>query len=190
MTPRGLINGVKYLALRSAGFNNVDMKAAKELGICFSNAMYSPNSVADYTTMLILMCVRKVKQIMMRNAAQDYSLPGNQGREIKNLIIGVVGTGRIGSTVAKNLSGFGCKILGYDVYQNKDLLDILSYVTFEELLEQCDVITLHAPLLEGNYHMINEETIAKMKDGIIIVNCGRGELINAKALINNIETGK
>ncbi|EHS59223.1 D-isomer specific 2-hydroxyacid dehydrogenase family protein [Paenibacillus sp. Aloe-11] len=183
-------HGVKYLALRSSGYNNVDMAAAKEYGIRFSNAVYAPNSVADYTTMLILMSIRKMKQIMIRNTAQDYTVAGNQGKVIKDLKIGIVGTGRIGATVARNLSGFGCEILGCDVYENQDLLDILSYAPLEELFETCDVITLHAPLLDTNYHMIDDAAISKMKDGVVIVNCSRGELIDTNALISHIESGK
>lgn len=182
--------GVKYLAVRSAGYNNVDHEAAKEYGIRFSNVNYSSNSVADFTTMLILMCVRKVKQIIMRNDVQDYTLAGIQGREIRNLTMGIIGTGKIGATVARNLSGFGCKIIGYDVYENDDLKDIIEYVSLDELLSKSDVITLHAPLFDSNFHMINKESIGKMKDGVCIINCGRGPLIDTEALIDGIETGK
>ncbi|MEC0182200.1 D-isomer specific 2-hydroxyacid dehydrogenase family protein [Paenibacillus peoriae] len=182
--------GVKYLALRSAGYNYVDIAAAQEYGIHFSNASYSPNSVADFTTMLILMCARKAKQILARNAVQDYTLAGIQGREIRNLTIGIIGTGQIGATVARNLSGFGCKILGYDVYENDNLRDLIEYVSLEELITSSDVITLHAPLFDSNYHMINQESINKMKNGVCLVNCGRGPLIDTEALIHGIETGK
>lgn len=183
-------SGVKYLAVRSSGYNNVDIEAAKEYGIRFSNVNYSSNSVADYTTMLILMCVRKVKQIIARNDVQDYTLAGIQGREIRNLTIGIIGTGKIGATVAKNLSGFNCKIIGYDVYENDNLRNILEYVSLDELLSKSDVITLHAPLFDSNFHMINKESIEKMKDGVCIINCGRGPLVDTEALIEGIETGK
>lgn len=182
--------GVKYLAVRSAGYNNIDSKAAKEYGIRFSNVNYSSNSVADFTTMLILMSIRKVKQIIARNDVQDYTLAGIQGREIRNLTIGIVGTGKIGATVARNLSGFGCKIIGYDVYENDNLKDVLEYVSLDELLSRSDVITLHAPLFDSNFHMINKESMKKMKDGVCIVNCGRGPLIDTEALIEGLENGK
>lgn len=182
--------GVKYLALRSAGYNYVDIAAAQEYGIRFSNVTYSPNSVADFATMLILMCERKAKSILARGAVQDYTLAGIQGREIRNLTVGIIGTGQIGATVARNLSGFGCKILGYDVYENDHLRDMIEYVSQEELIAGSDVITLHAPLFDSNYHMINRESIDQMKDGVCIVNCGRGPLIDTEALIYGIETGK
>ncbi|MGG1938918.1 D-isomer specific 2-hydroxyacid dehydrogenase family protein [Paenibacillus polymyxa] len=182
--------GVKYLALRSAGYNYVDRAAAKEYGIRFSNVTYSPNSVADFTTMLILMCERKAQQILMRGTVQDYTLAGIQGREIRNLTVGIIGTGQIGATVARNLSGFGCNIIGYDIYENDNLKDLIEYVSLEKLISTSDVISLHAPLFDSNYHMINRESIAKMKDGVCIVNCGRGPLIDTEALIYGIETGK
>ncbi|MBS4958097.1 MAG: lactate dehydrogenase [Clostridium sp.] len=182
--------GVKFLALRSIGYNNVDSEAAKEYGIRFSNVNYSTNSVADFTVMLMLMCSRKMRPLMIRNDAQDYSLVGNQGREMHNLTVGIIGTGKIGATVAQDLTGFGCKILGYDVYENDNLRDILEYVSFDEIIEKSDIITLHAPLFESNYHMINKETIAKMKHGVCIINCGRGPLIDTDALIEGIQSGK
>ncbi|MEK5321764.1 D-isomer specific 2-hydroxyacid dehydrogenase family protein [Paenibacillus sp. FSL L8-0644] len=182
--------GVKYLALRSAGYNYVDRAAAKEYGIRFSNVTYSPNSVADFTTMLILMCERKAQQILARGTVQDYTLAGIQGREIRNLTVGIIGTGQIGATVARNLSGFGCNLIGYDIYKNDNLRNLIEYVSLEKLFSTSDVITLHAPLFDSNYHMINRESIAKMKDGVCIVNCGRGPLIDTEALIYGIETGK
>lgn len=182
--------GVRYLALRSAGYNNVDNAAAKEFGIHFSNVSYSPNSVADFTTMLILMCERKVKSVLARGAVQDYTLAGVQGREIRNLTVGIIGTGQIGATVARNLSGFGCKIIGYDVYENDKLRGLIEYVSLEKLIASSDVITLHAPLFDSNYHMINRESIDRMKNDVCIVNCGRGPLIDTEALIYGLETGK
>ena len=183
-------NGVKYLALRSIGFNNVDQEAAKEYGIRFSNVSYSTSSVAEFTVMLMMMCLRKAESILRRTLAHDYSLNGIQGREMHNMTVGIVGAGRIGANVARILTGFGCKIVAYDVYENESLKDILEYVSFDELLKQSDVITLHAPLFDSNVHMINEEAISKMKDNVCIVNCGRGPLIDTKALINGVKSGK
>lgn len=181
--------GIRYLAMRSAGYDNVDLPAAAEYGIRVSHAMYSPNSVAEYTVMLMLMCSRRMKQIMRRNQALDFTLPGNCGREVRNLTIGIVGTGRIGCTVAKNLSGFAPKLLAYDQYQNPALKGLVDYVDWETLLEQCDVITLHAPATANSHHLINREAIARMKPGMTIINCGRGELIDTDALLDGLETG-
>jgi D-lactate dehydrogenase len=136
------------------------------------------------------MCERKAQQILARGAVQDYTLAGIQGREIRNLTVGIIGTGQIGATVARNLSGFGCNIIGYDIYENDNLRDLIEYVSLEKLISTSDVISLHAPLFDSNYHMINRESIAKMKDGVCIVNCGRGPLIDTEALIYGIETGK
>ena len=132
--------GVRYVVTRCIGYDHIDVEAAKEIGITVANTPYGPNGVADYAVMLILMCIRKMGQIMARNAVQDYTLKGLIGRELNTLTVGVIGTGRIGMKVIKNLSGFGCKILCYDVYPNKAAEEYASYVSFEELIEQSDVI--------------------------------------------------
>lgn len=182
-------NGVKYLASRSAGYNNVDMEALKRLGLRFSNASYSPHCVADFAVMMILMSIRKMKSIMKRVEINDYSLPGIQGKEMHNLTFGVIGTGRIGQIAARNLSGFGGKIIGYDVYENDDIKDVLEYVSLDTLLKTADVITLHAPLFESTHHIINDENLAKTKEGVVIVNCARGELVDTDALIKYLDNG-
>lgn len=182
--------GVKYLSSRSAGYNNIDLEAAKEFGIKVSNAQYSPNSVADFATMLALMLNRRVIQSIKRSASQDYSLVGLMGNELHNQVVGVIGTGRIGQAVIKNFSGFGPKILAYDLYPNEDMKKYVEYVDLDTLLEKADIITLHAPLFESNYHLINKETIAKMKDGVKIVNTARGELIHTFDLIDGLKSGK
>lgn len=182
--------GVKYLASRSAGYNNIDVDTAKLLGIRISNATYSPNCVADFAVMLALMVNRRMIEVIKRNNAHDYSLPGLMGQELRNQTVGVIGTGRIGQAVIKNFSGFGCKILGYDVYQNEEMKQYIEYVDLNTLLEQADIITLHAPLFESNYHLINKETIAKMKNSVKIINTARGELINTDDLIEGLKSGK
>ncbi len=184
-------NGVKYVTTRTIGYDHIDVKAAKELGLTVANAPYGPCGVADYAVMLILMTIRKMKRILERTNIQDYSLQGIQGRELKDLTVGVIGTGRIGRTVLKNLSGFGCKRIAYDLYENDEVKkDGVPYVSLEEMWEMADVITLHAPLTEDNYHMINQEAIAKMKDGVMLINTARGGLIDSEALICGIESGK
>ncbi|WP_315116966.1 D-isomer specific 2-hydroxyacid dehydrogenase family protein [uncultured Clostridium sp.] len=182
--------GVKYLASRSAGYNNIDLNAAKELGIRVSNATYSPNSVADFATMLALMLNRRVIESIKRGQGHDYTLGGLMGNEFRNQTIGVIGTGRIGQTVIKNFSGFGCKILAYDLYPNEEMKKYVEYVDLDTLLGKADIITLHAPLFESNYHLINKETIAKMKDGVKIINTARGELIDTFDLIDGLKNGK
>lgn len=182
--------GVKYLVTRTIGYDHIDLEAAKEFGIHVGNAPYGPNGVADYTVMLILMSIRKMKRIIERTNVQDYTLKGLQGRELKDLTVGVIGTGRIGRTVVKNLSGFGCKILAYDLYENDETRKYAQYVSLEEMWKQADVITLHTPLTEDNFHLIGKDTIDKMKDGVVLINTARGGLIDSEALISGIESGK
>lgn len=181
--------GIKYIGFRTIGYNSVDIKAAKRLGIRVSHSEYSPYSVANYTVMLILMCIRKAVYIMFRSHTADYSLGPICGFEMQNLTIGVIGTGRIGKAVIQNLSGFGCRIIAYDPYPSKDLNNV-EYVTLDELYKESDIITLHTFLSEETYHMINKESIAKMKDGVILINAARGALVDTKALIEGIESGK
>lgn len=183
--------GVKYITTRTIGYDHIDVKAAKELGMAVANAPYGPCGVADYAVMLILMTIRKMKRIMERTNIQDYSLMGIQGRELKDLTVGVIGTGRIGRTVLKDLSGFGCKLLAYDLYESEEVkASGVSYVTKEEMWKQADVITLHAPLTDENYHMIDKKAISQMKDGVMLINTARGGLIDSEALIEGIESGK
>lgn len=182
-------NGVKYIGMRTVGYSSVDLKEAVRLGIRVSHSGYSPYSVANYTIMLMLMCIRKAGYIMFRSHTADYSLGPICGFEMQNLTIGVIGTGRIGKAVIQNLKGFGCKILAYDLYPSKDLENV-EYVPLEELYTRSDMITLHTYLSDETYHMINAESIAKMKDGVILINAARGALVDTKALIEAIESGK
>lgn len=183
-------NGVKYLTTRTIGYDHIDLEAAKEFGIKVGNAPYGPDGVSDYTVMLILMSIRKMKRILQRTNIQDYTLAGIQGRELKDLTVGVIGTGRIGKTVIRSLSGFGCRILAYDLFKQEEVEKYAAYVPLEQLFAEADVITLHTPLTDQNYHLINEKSIAMMKDGVVIVNTARGALIDSQALIAAIEAGK
>lgn len=182
--------GVEYITTRTIGYDHIDLAAAKECGIKVGNAPYGPHGVADYTVMLILMSIRKMGAILGRTALQDYTLAGLNGRELKDLTVGVIGTGRIGATVIQNLSGFGCRILAYDLYDQEDVKQYAEYVSLEQIWKEADVITLHTPLTEDNFHLIDEKTIAKMKDGVVIINTARGALIDSDAFIEAIENGK
>ncbi len=183
-------NGVKYISTRTIGFDHIDVPYAKKLGFKVSRSYYEPNGVADYTVMLMLMSLRHYKQAMFRGNVNDYSLSGLQGKEMRSLTVGVVGTGNIGAQVVENLCGFGCKIIGFDMYQNPRLENKIEYVTLEELYKKSDIITLHTPLLDSTRYMINKNTLATMKDGVIIINCARGELINTEDIIDAIESRK
>ena len=182
--------GVKYISTRTIGADHIDLTAAKELGLKVCNSNYAPNGVADYTVMLILLSLRKYKPALWRAQVNDYSLAGLQGRELRNLTVGILGTGKIGAAVIKNLSGFGCRILASDIRENPSLKGLCTYVDNETLYKACDIISLHMPLLESTRHFVNAETIAKMKDGVTIINCARGELMNIPDMIRGIETQK
>lgn len=182
--------GVKHISTRTIGYDHIDLEAAKEFGMAVSNVTYSTGSVADYTVMLILMCLRRMKSIIKRAEGMDYGLPGNIGREIKDLTIGVVGTGKIGTHVIKNLSGFGCKIIAYDPYENPEASKYAEYVSLEKVLSQADVLTFHTPAVPSSFHIVNEDSIKAMKDGVVIVNTARGSIIDTPAFISALDSGK
>lgn len=182
--------GVKMISTRTVGYDHIDLEAAGKYGIRVSNATYSPECVADYTVMLMLMSIRKMKRIMQREEINDFSLPGIQGRELHNFTVGVIGTGRIGQAVIRDLSGFGCEILAYDIHQNDNVRKYASYVDLNRLYESCDLITMHMPLNEENFHMINASAVGKMKKGVVLINTARGGLIDTSALLDGLESEK
>ena len=182
--------GVRVICCRSIGYDHVDRETARELGMKVSNVDYPPNGVANFAIMLMLMSLRKAGHILKRGEAQDYSLKGKIGRDISTCTVGVIGTGRIGRTVLQHLSGFGCRLLAYDLYQNDEVKQIAEYVPLETLLAECDVITLHTNATEENHHLIDAKAIAAMKPGAVIINTARGKLIDSDALIAGLESGK
>ena len=183
--------GVKFISTRTIGYNHIDMKAAKELGLKVSNAQYSPYNVADYTIMLMLMLLRKVKVSIIRALVNDFSLDEMMGRELRSLTVGIVGAGKIGKTVIQNLSGFGCKILVYDPYVAAEALPAyVKKVSFEELLTSSDLISLHVPYTGENLHLLSREQFQMMKKGALLVNTARGELVDTEALIEALESGQ
>lgn len=183
-------HGVGLVLMRCAGYNNVDLAAAKELGIkVFRVPGYSPEAVAEHAMMLALAANRHVHKSYVKVRENDFSLGGLMGINFFQKTAGIVGTGKIGAAMAKICHGFGMKVIAYDVYQNP-ALDFVKYVTLDELLEQSDLISLHCPLTEENYHLISRETIKKMKDGVILVNTSRGGLVKTDDLIEGIRAHK
>jgi D-specific alpha-keto acid dehydrogenase len=178
--------GVEYISTRSIGYNHIDVNYAEGVGISVENVAYSPDSVADYTLMLMLMAVRHAKATIRRADTHDYRLNDVRGKELRDLTVGVVGTGRIGAAVMERLRGFGCRILAFDIRPNTSA----SYVSLDELLQQSDVITLHAPLTPETHHLLDRRRIAQMKHGAFIVNTGRGALLDTKALVAALESGR
>ena len=181
--------GVRYILTRSIGTEHIDMNAARRLGLRVASVVYSPESVANYAIMLMLMCCRKFPYVLERAKLQDYSLPGKRGRELSKMTVGVIGTGRIGQTVLRHLSGFGCRLLGYDRYPSAEAQQLCEMTDLETIYRECDVITLHCPATKDNHHMINAETLAKMKPGVILINTARGGLIDTMALVEALESG-
>ena len=182
--------GVKSICCRSIGYDHVDRETARELGMKVANVDYPPNGVANFAIMLMLMSLRKAGHILKRGEAQDYSLQGKIGRDISTCTVGVIGTGRIGRTVLQHLSGFGCRLLAYDLYPNDEARQYVEYVDLDTLYKSCDIITLHTNATAANRHMIDANAIAKMKNGVVLINTARGTLIDPEALINGLESGK
>lgn len=182
--------GVKYIATRSIGYDHIDLEYAHKLGMRVSHVTYSPDSVANYTIMMMLMACRKITYILDKARLQDFSLKGKMGKEFSLCTVGVIGTGKIGETVIRHLQGFGCKILAYDLYQKEDLKQYATYVDLDTLYRESDIISLHVPGMASNYHMIGRDTFGKMKDGVILVNAARGMLVDTEALIEALESGK
>jgi D-specific alpha-keto acid dehydrogenase len=178
--------GVKYISTRSIGCNHIDTSAAERMGIAVGSAAYSPDGVADYTLMLMLMAIRSAKSIVRSVEKNDFRLHGIRGKELRDMTVGVLGTGHIGKAVIERLRGFGCRVLAYDRSRNITA----DYVPFDELLRNSDILTLHVPLNADTRHIIGGEQIKAMKQGAFIVNTGRGALVDTGALINALENGK
>lgn len=182
--------GVKVLASRCVGYNHMNCDYARSLGFRLCNGAYAPNGVAEYTVMAILMCIRKFKKALYNTNDNDFTLKGKMGRELRTMTVGVMGTGKIGYTVIKCLSGFGCRILANDVYQNDAVRQYAEYVDLDTLYRESDIITIHTPLLPETTGMINREALAKMKDGVVLIDNARGELVDIDAIIEGVETEK
>jgi D-specific alpha-keto acid dehydrogenase len=178
--------GVAYISTRSVGYNHIDVDYAEAVGISVETVAYSPDSVADYTLMLMLMTVRHAKSVVKRADLHDYRLHDVRGRELRDLTIGVIGTGRIGAAVMDRLRGFGCRILAYDTRPTTSA----DYVSLGELLAQSDIVTLHTPLTEETHHLLDRQRIERMKHGAVIVNTGRGGLLDTEALVCALESGQ
>jgi len=185
--------GTCLLALRSAGFNTVDLKRAAELGIKVVRVpAYSPYSVAEHAVALVLILNRKIYKSYNRVRDDNFSLEGLLGFDLHGCTVGVVGTGKIGLVFAQIMQGFGCSLLGYDAFPNAQFEAIgnAQYVQLPELLANCDVISLHCPLLPETHHLINANTIAQMKPGVMLINTSRGGLIDTPAAIAGLKSGR
>ena len=184
--------GVGMIALRCAGFNNVDVAAAKELGLRVARVpAYSPEAVAEHTVAMILCLNRKLHKAYNRVRDDNFALDGLLGFNLHGKTAGLVGTGRIGVATAKILLGFGMQLLCYDIKINDELVKAgARYVPLEELWAQSDIISLHCPLTPQTQHLINDNSLAQMKDGVMLINTSRGGLIDTKAVIKALKSRK
>lgn len=184
--------GVTLIALRCAGFNQVDLAVAKQLGITVTRVPeYSPHAVAEHTLGLILMLNRNLHRAHYRIRENDYSLNGLLGFDLVNKTVAVIGTGKIGRVFAHIMGGVGCRVIAYDPAPKQTLLeDNVAYVTLEQVWAQADIISLHCPLTPATQHLINAISIAQMKDGVMLINTGRGGLIDTRAVINGLKAKK
>lgn len=185
--------GVEYLLTRTVGYNHIDLDAAKEMGFKMARVpTYSPNAIAELAITFAMNLVRKGTYMINRSREKNFVVDEYMfSREIRNLTVGVVGTGKIGLTAARLFKGLGAKILAYDVYPNENAKDILEYVSMDDLIKNSDIITLHCPYIKGqNDNLINDELISKAKDDVILINTARGELQDVKAILRGLETGK
>lgn len=182
--------GTKLILMRCAGYNHLDVEAAKRLNIkVMSVPGYSPQAIAEHAMALALASCRKIHKAYVKVRENDFSLQSLMGVNLYKKTAGIIGTGKIGLAMAKICNGFGMKVLTYDVRQNPDL-DFAHYVSLNELLNNSDLISLHCPLTSDTYHLINKHTINQMKDGVIFINTSRGGLVNTIDLINGIRSKK
>lgn len=182
--------GVKQITLRSVGYDNVNLRAAERIGIKIANIpAYSPHAIAEHAVSLLLNLNRKISESNRRFKRFNFKLEGLIGMDLNQKTIGVIGTGRIGSVMAKIMYGFGCKLLGYDIEKNEILEKLyqLEYCSLEQLCEQSDIISIHLPLNEDTHYLINEDLLYKMSDKVIIINTARGAVVNTDHLIEALK---
>ena len=186
-------NGVKILALRCAGYNNVDLKAADKYGIRVVRVpAYSPYAVAEHTVALMLALNRRIPRATWRTRDGNFSLDGLLGFDMHNKTAGIIGTGKIAKILIQILKGFGLNIIAYDLYPDHKFAKEqgITYTTLDDLYQKSDIISLHCPLTDDTKYVINDYSISKMKDGVMIINTGRGQLINTNALIAGLKSKK
>ena len=184
--------GIKLIALRCAGFNNVDLQAAKKFNITVVRVPeYSPYAVAEFAVTLILALNRKIIRARAHTREHNFLLNGLLGFDLHGKTVGIIGTGKIGRIFAKIMHGFGCKLVAYDIATNQDCQQLgVDYVNLDNLCQQSDILSLHCPLNKKTRHIINEKSINEMKDGIMLINTGRGGLIDSKAIVQALKQRK
>lgn len=184
--------GTRLIVLRSAGFNNVDLDAVRDLGLEVGRVpAYSPDAIAEHAVALILCLNRRIHKAYARVREGNFALEGLLGFDLKGKVAGVIGTGKIGINVARILKGFGCEVLASDPFETPALAEIGGrYVSREELMATCDIITLHCPLTPDTRHLIGGEAIGTMKPGVMLINTSRGAVMDARAVIAGLKNGR
>lgn len=184
--------GIRLVALRCAGFNNVDLAAAQRLGITVARVpAYSPHAVAEHTVALMLALNRKLHRAYNRVREGNFALDGLLGFDLNGRTAGVIGTGKIGAVVVQILRGFGCSVLAFDPFPDERCRTLgARYVSLDELLVASDVVTLHCPLTPQNHHLINADAVSRMKQGAMLINTSRGGLLDTRAVIDALKSGK
>jgi D-lactate dehydrogenase len=185
-------HGTRLIALRSAGFNNVDLQAADRLGLTVARVpAYSPHAVAEHTIGLMLTLNRRINRAYNRVREGNFALDGLMGFVMRDRTVGIVGTGQIGAATAEILLGMGCRVIASDPYPNENLIQRgVRYVELNQLFTESDVISLHCPLTQESKHMINDRTINEMKPGVMLINTGRGALLDTRAVIEGMKSGQ
>ncbi len=184
--------GVKIIALRCAGYNNVDLKAAGKLGLMVVRVpAYSPEAVAEHALALIMTLNRKTHKAFNRVRENNFSIENLTGFTLFGKTVGVIGTGLIGSAFARIMTGMGCRVIAYDLHESEALVQSgVTYVPVEDLLAKSDVVSLHCPLLPETHHLINRDTLGRMKEGVMLINTSRGGLVNTADAIEALKTGR
>ena len=184
--------GVRTIALRCAGFNNVDLKVAETIGLEVVRVpAYSPHAVAEHTIALLLTVNRKIHRAYNRVREGNFALDGLLGFDLYGKTVGLIGTGKIGRCTADIFAGFGCEILAYDPYPHEEMIALgVKYVELTELFSHADIISLHCPLTPDTYHLLDQKSFQQMKEGVIILNTSRGAMIDASAIVDALKSGK
>ncbi len=183
--------GVSFVTNRGTGVDHIDAKAIAAQGMDAANVPgYSPESISENTILLLLSLLRKMKRNQSMIRSCNYKVDGIRGKVLRNMTVGVLGSGKIGAITIQILAGFGCKVLVNDVYEKEEVKKYATYVSREELFANADAVILHCPLLESTYHLINKETLSLFKDGAILVNTARGGLMDAEAVLEALRSGK
>ena len=184
--------GTRLIALRSAGYNHVDLQAAQQLGLSVVRVpAYSPFAIAEHAVALILALNRRIHRAFNRTREGDFSLHGLIGFDLHGKTVGIIGTGQIGAAFARIMAGFGCQLLAHDPYPDSDLQALgVRYLPLDEILQQAQIISLHCPLTPGTRHLINQQSLARLQPGSMLINTGRGALVDTPALIDALKDGQ